>query len=116
MPQFGWNQLTGQFLLHGYNAAILRRDPRAAFERNANPRYCTTRVTVVEWTRLPAVPVIVNTKLPLGVFLFVETVRIEEPEPVTEAGLKLALVREGNPETLKLTVPVNPPVPVMVTV
>jgi hypothetical protein len=44
------------------------------------------------------------------------TVSVEEPEPVTEAGLKLALVLGGNPETLKLTVPVNPPVAVMVTV
>ncbi len=55
--------------------------------------YCTVSVTAVEWTRLPAVPVIVSTELPVGVFLLVETVSVEEPEPVTEAGLKLALDR-----------------------
>lgn len=78
--------------------------------------YCTVSVTVAECTKPPDVPVIVNTLLPVGVFLLVEIVNVEEPEPVTEAGLKLALVRGGNPETLKLTVPENPPVAVMVTV
>src|SRR6476659_7121377 len=34
---------------------------------------------------------------------------VEEPEPVTEVGLKLALAPLGRPLTLKLTVPVNPP-------
>jgi len=36
------------------------------------------------------------------------TVNVDEPEPVIEAGLKLALVRRGNPLTLRLTAPVNP--------
>ena len=58
----------------------------------------------------------VNTELPTGVFLPVVTVSVDVPEPATAAGLKLALVRFGNPETLRLTVPVNPPVGVMVTV
>ena len=41
--------------------------------------------------------------------LAVLAVRIELPEPVTEAGLKLALAPAGSPlVTLKLTVPVNP--------
>ena len=31
-----------------------------------------------------------------------------DPEPATEAGVKLAVAPEGNPVTLKLTVPVNP--------
>jgi len=35
-------------------------------------------------------------------------VSVDEPEPVIEAGLKLALVRHGNPLTLRLTEPVNP--------
>jgi hypothetical protein len=65
---------------------------------------------------LPEVPVIVNWEVPVDVLLFVVTVSVELPEPVTEVGLKLAPVRVGNPETLKPTVPVNPPVGVMVTV
>ena len=58
----------------------------------------------------------VSGKLPLGAFLFVETVRVELPEPVTLAGLKLPLVRFGNPETLKLTTPLKPLEGVTVTV
>jgi hypothetical protein len=50
----------------------------------------------------------VNGKLPLGVLLLVVTVIVEVPLPVTEDGLKLALVREGKPVTLKLTVPAKP--------
>jgi hypothetical protein len=33
---------------------------------------------------------------------------VEDPEPVTELGLKLAVAPEGNPVTLKVTFPVNP--------
>ena len=65
---------------------------------------------------LPEVPVIVKERLPVGAFLPTVTVSVEVPEPVTAVGLKLALVRMGNPETLRLTVPENPPVGVMVTV
>jgi hypothetical protein len=38
----------------------------------------------------------------------VDTVRVEEPEPVTEAGLKLALAPVGNPLALKVTVSPDP--------
>ena len=43
------------------------------------------------------------------------TVRVEVPEPVTELGLKFALVRFGSPLTLKLTMPLKPPEGVIVT-
>lgn len=76
----------------------------------------TTRVTVVEWTRLPLVPVMVRTKLPEGVVVLVVTDMVEEPEPVTDVGLKLAVAPAGNPLTLKLTLPLNPPDPVAVAV
>lgn len=38
------------------------------------------------------------------------TVRVSvvEPEPLTDPGLKLAVVAAGTPEMLKVTVPVNP--------
>ena len=39
---------------------------------------------------------------------------LEVPDPVTEAGEKVAVSGEGNPETLKLTVPENPAWPVIV--
>ena len=47
--------------------------------------------------------------------MLVDIVSVEVPEPVTDVGLKLALDREGNPLTLKLTTPLNPPEPVTVT-
>ena len=68
----------------------------------------TTKVTVAVWLRLPLVPVIVSVELPVGVVLAVVTVIVEEPEVVTDEGLKLAAAPAGNPAALKLTVPVNP--------
>jgi len=41
---------------------------------------------------------------------------VDEPEVFTEAGLKLAPAPAGNPLTPKLTVPLNPPLGVTVTV
>ena len=46
--------------------------------------------------------------MPVGVELEVFTVKVEEPEPETELGVKLALAPKGNPVTLKLAFPVNP--------
>ena len=43
-------------------------------------------------------------------------VSVELPEPATDVGLKDALVRRGNPVTLKFTVAENGPKAVMVTV
>jgi hypothetical protein len=59
----------------------------------------TTNVTVVECVRLPLVPVIVSVKVPAGVLLVVVTDMADDPEPVTEAGLKLAVAPAGNPLT-----------------
>jgi len=41
--------------------------------------YCTVRLAVFEWIRLPLVPVIVNAYTPLGVALLAFTVGTEEP-------------------------------------
>ncbi len=46
--------------------------------------------------------------MPVGVEPEVCTVKVEDPEPETEPGPKLAAAPEGNPLTLKLTFPVNP--------
>ena len=40
--------------------------------------------------------------------LLVVNVNVEEPEPVTVVGLKLAVTPVGRPETLKPTAPVKP--------
>ena len=46
----------------------------------------------------------------------VVTVMVEEPEPVTDAGLKLALAKLGKPLALNVTLPANPPEGLTVTV
>ena len=47
--------------------------------------------------------------MPAGVVVLVLTDMVELPEPVTEAGLKLALAPLGRPLIVKLTTPVKPP-------
>ena len=44
------------------------------------------------------------------------TLSVDDPDPATDAGLKLPLVRRGSPLTLKLTLPLNPAPAVTVTV
>lgn len=61
-------------------------------------------------------PVIVSMRSPIAAFLPTLTVSVDVPEPVTEVGLKLAVTRVPNPVTLKLTVPANPFMPLIVTV
>ena len=68
----------------------------------------TTSVTVAECERLPLVPVMVIVKLPAGVEPLVETLSVEDPEPLTEVGLKLAEAPAGNPLALKETLPLKP--------
>lgn len=57
---------------------------------------------------VPLVAVTVRVTEPVGVFLLVEMVKAEEPGPVRDLGLKVALVRRGKPETEKLMVPLKP--------
>ena len=46
--------------------------------------------------------------MPGAVLVVVVTVKVEEPEPVTEAGLKEPLAPEGRPLTLKETLLLKP--------
>ena len=68
------------------------------------------------WLNVPLVPVMVSTLVPTPVLLRVETVKVDVPEPVTEVGLKVAVVRDGNPETLRLVAPLKPLTAAIVTV
>ena len=45
---------------------------------------------------------------PAPLFLLVTMLKVEVPDPVTDAGVRLAIAPFGKPETLKLTVPLNP--------
>src|SRR5438477_284237 len=66
------------------------------------------RFTVLECVRLPLVPVMVSVNVPVDAVLRVETLIVDEPEPLSDVGLKLAVAPAGNPLTLRLTVPANP--------
>ena len=55
------------------------------------------RPTVVVWLPLVAVPVMVIVDVPVEAVEVVETVRVEEPPAVTDAGLKDAVAPEGRP-------------------
>ena len=62
----------------------------------------------VECVMLPLVPVMVSGKVPVEGCPPVVMVSVDVPEPVTDDGLKLALVPRGRPLTLRLTAPVKP--------
>ena len=66
---------------------------------------------MVECFRLLLVPVIVSVYVPLGVLRLVETRRVEfagEGGSVSDVGLKVQVLRRGQPVILKLTVPAKP--------
>src|SRR5262249_37875265 len=79
-----------------------KRRPRKAFI------YWTVRDTVAECVIVPLVPVIVRVRVPVRVVDVVLMVRVLVPDPVTEAGEKLAVAPRGRFETLRLTAPVKP--------
>ena len=58
--------------------------------------------------KVPLAPLTLNVYVPTGVFFAVETVIVEDPEPLTELGLNVAVAFAGNPLTLNITVPLKP--------
>jgi hypothetical protein len=68
----------------------------------------TVSETLVLWTSIPLVPLMVRVLVPAGVDELVQTVRVEDPAPVTEAGLKLAVAFAGTPLTVNETVLLKP--------
>ena len=76
----------------------------------------TVRAACCWCVKPPLVALTVRIKVPVGVLRLVLTVSVDEPDVVIDEGLKLPLVRRGNPLTLRLTVPVRPELGVMVTV
>jgi hypothetical protein len=63
----------------------------------------TSKVTVFWRVNPPPVPVIVNALDPVGVVLAAVTVRVDVPEEVTVAGLKVPVASVGNPVTVRDT-------------
>lgn len=74
---------------------------------------------MVECCSEPLVPVMVKLYVPVRVLLFVETVRVElfgEGGRVSDVGLNVQVLRDGQPVTPKPTAPANPFKAVMVAV
>ena len=63
----------------------------------------TVSFTLVEWLRLPLFPVMVRVYVPVPVRVFVVTVRIELPGGTSDVGLKVHVLRDGQPLMLRLT-------------
>lgn len=76
----------------------------------------TWNVRVVECVTLPPVPVIVIGYVPVGALLATLSVKSDEPEPVTDAGLKLDVTPDGTPVAESATTESKPPEAVMVTI
>ena len=74
------------------------------------------KLTFAECVIPPPLAVIVRVYVPVDEFLLVETVNVEVPEPLTDVGLKDALVRLGTPVAEKLTLDEKGPRAVIVTV
>ena len=73
-------------------------------------------VTVVEWTRPPLLPVMVNVRVRFATFENVATVSVDVPAFTTDVGLNVTVARCGAPLTEKVTVPANPAPAAIVTV
>ena len=67
------------------------------------------RFTVLECVRRPLVPVMVSVNVPVDAVLKVETLIVDEPEPLSDVGLNIALAPVGTPLTLRFTVPAKQP-------
>ncbi len=79
-------------------------------ESSGTGHHWTLTVTTVEWTIVPLVPVMVNLEVLVPAVEVACTVSVVEPEPVTDAGLKLAVtLGPGNPATVKFTAPTKLP-------
>jgi hypothetical protein len=74
----------------------------------------TERVKVLFAVVLPEVPVTVTVKAPVVAVLL--AVSVSTLELVEDAGLKAAVTPLGSPDTVKATLPVNPPVSATVMV
>ena len=77
---------------------------------------CTTRLTLAVCVKLPLVPVTVSTYVPTAVELLVDTLSVEEPEPLIDVGFNVVVTLAGAPPTLSATAPLKPPLGVTFTV
>ena len=76
----------------------------------------TLNVTLAVLVWPPSVPLMIRLYVPVGVEALVLMVTVEEPEPLIEGGLKLAVAPEGRPLMLRLTGLLSPDIALTVAV
>lgn len=79
-------------------------------------KFLTVRVNVVVLVKAPLVPVTVMFEVPPATVAGTTNVKVLAPDPVTDAGLKLAVAFAGNPLTASAVAPVRPGLAVTVMV
>lgn len=84
--------------------------------QNRKDRRVTVSVTVAVCVVDPLFAVIVTVEDPIAAEELAFSVSVDEPAPVIEAGLKVAVTPLGRPEADKVIAPENPPVTAVVTV
>ena len=97
-------------------ATPLPLDGDTETEDGGPPLPVILNVADVVWLSAPLVPVTVTVELPTVAPAVVLMVKVVDPEPDTEGGLKLGVAPDGRPDAAKLIAPLNPLVAVAVTV
>ena len=75
-------------------------------DREKSGEALTVKLTVVEWVRLPLVPVMVTVAVPVAAVLL--AVNVSRLVFVVLAGVNVAVTPDGNPDADKFTLPLNP--------
>jgi hypothetical protein len=113
-----------------WNAVLCTPEPAAAFTHSAGtvplielpdcvempPWITAVTETLDDCPELESAPVTEMVDVVAGVELEVVIVRVEEPDPMTEGGLKLATTFEFEAVALRETVPEKPPTACTLTV
>jgi len=74
----------------------------------AGPGAVTVKVGEAAWTNAPLVPVIVKVTVPVDAPAEAVRVKVDEPAPFMDDGLKMAVTPDGNPVTPSATAAVKP--------
>jgi hypothetical protein len=96
--------------------AVFCHGPLVVVTAHTGVTELTVKLTLAECVRLPLVPVIVRVEVPAAAELLVVMVSVDVPEPLTEAGLRVAVTPAGAPLTPNATAPLKPLIALTVAV
>ena len=88
--------------------AVTDCDAGAADSEKSGLEEFTCNVTVALWLKPLFVPARVRVKVPASVAFAVDIVKVDDPGPMIDDGLKLAVAPPGKPLVLRDTAPLNP--------